>query len=100
MKTKPPTKPVTVFACGACGHHFDTKPEADAHCVCKCGRVIEKKERHQDFSSDERCALCRSREHLNYSTRRVSELEKSLEEARRKNEVLRAEHEKLKVEAR
>ena len=97
MREKPETNKVTVFACGNCKRHFNTKSEADAHCICKCGRVVDK-ERRLGYSVNDECELCRSRGFLLNSTRRVSDLEKQLAEAKKHNEQQRLEHEKLKAD--
>ncbi len=91
------SKAVTVFACGNCGRHFDEKDEADIHCVCECGRLVEKESR-RGYGVTDKCALCLSREGLAYSSRQVTELETQLAEAKESNEKRKAEHEKLKKE--
>jgi hypothetical protein len=93
---KPLSKTLKVYACGVCGRTFTSKDEADAHCVCKCGRPCSRDS--GSWRPNDACELCRSKEFLRDATRRVTRLEIELAEAKKNRAERLAEHEKLKVQ--
>lgn len=68
---------ITVFRCSNCRSRHDTKDKADACCVCKCGRAIEK-ESHQGFGVSRECRVCGLKHNIHITRGRIRKLKADL----------------------
>lgn len=79
---KPATRPLTRYGCGHCTHEFANKRDADAHCLCECGRLVEP-ERLPGFGTSIECEKCLTKSRLLSSRARLRKIEAEIESTRK-----------------
>lgn len=56
---KPPSTTKTIFCCGDCGQHMESKEAADKHCICKiCKKRPVRRSEYPEWRRDEECEQC------------------------------------------
>lgn len=68
---------VSVFKCGNCKDQFPERAQADACCVCKCGRPCDPPVRGSYGASTE-CEVCLSRSRLVHAKGRLRKMREEL----------------------
>ena len=82
-------QPVTNWKCGACGALHASQAEADACCVCECGRPIV--DTHAKRWSRTKCERCAAKERIRSHQMRIRKLTEELESTRKSLESAQAE---------
>ena len=91
---KPDTYSITQFVCGRCKRPFDKKADADTHCICKCGRIVEAEERF-GYGTNDKCEKCRTKGFLMEAHARVKRLKNDLASAEANRDDLKTKYASL-----
>jgi hypothetical protein len=79
---KPATINLTYYGCGHCPQAFANKKDAEAHCVCKCGRLVEPEIR-QGYGTARECEKCITKSLLLSARARLRKIEADIESTRK-----------------